>query len=105
MMMLHDRPTPRFRMTGQLIAGLVLASLGIPFTLSNRASPDARDFLRDWPAFLTLVRISQIVQARSAAGTIGGSIWILIGGVMLGERLELFSNIFRLWPMLLIAVG
>jgi predicted membrane protein len=96
---------PRFRLTGQLIAGLVLAALGILFTLDNLEILRARDFLRFWPAVLVVVGISQVVQARSSAGMIGGSIWILIGGVMLGERLNLIANIFRFWPLLLIAVG
>ena len=96
---------PRFRLTGQLIAGLVLAALGILFTLDNLEILRARDFLRFWPAVLVIVGVSQVVQARSSAGMIGGSIWILIGGVMLGERLNLIANIFRFWPLLLIAVG
>jgi len=95
----------RFRLTGQLIAGLVLASLGILFTLDNLEILRARDFLRYWPAVLVIVGISQVVQARSSAGMVGGSIWILIGGVMLGERLSLIANIFRFWPLLLVAVG
>ena len=96
---------PRFRLTGQLIAGLVLAALGILFTLDNLEILRARDFLRFWPAVLVLVGVSQIVQARSPAGTVGGAIWILLGGVMLGERLDLIANVFRFWPMLLIGIG
>ena len=95
----------RIRLTGQLITGLVLAALGILFTLDNLDILEARDFLRFWPVIFILVGVSQILQARSSAGTIGGSIWILIGGVMLGERLELISNVFRFWPLLLIGIG
>ena len=95
----------RVRLTGQLITGLVLAALGILFTLDNLDILEARDFLRFWPVIFILVGVSQILQARSPAGTIGGSIWILIGGVMLGERLELISNVFRFWPLLLIGIG
>src|SRR5829696_3653717 len=105
MMMIHDRAAPRIRLTGQLITGLVLAALGILFTLDNLDILDARDFLVYWPAVFILIGISQIVQARSPAGTVGGSIWILIGGVMLGERLDLISNVFRFWPLLLIGIG
>jgi predicted membrane protein len=104
-MMIHNRPAQRFRLTGQLITGLVLAALGILFTLDNLDILEARDFLRFWPVVFILVGVSQILQARSPAGTIGGSIWILIGGVMLGERLELISNVFRFWPLLLIGIG
>jgi predicted membrane protein len=95
----------RFRLTGQLIAGLVLATLGILFTLDNLDILEARDFIRFWPVVLILVGVSHIAQARSSAGIVGGAIWILVGGVILGERLQLISNVFRFWPMLLIAVG
>ena len=74
----------------------MLAALGILFTLDNLEIVRARDFLRYWPVVLLLVGISQILQARSSAGMVGGSIWILIGGVLLGERLDLISNVVSL---------
>ena len=95
----------RFHVTGQLITGLVLAALGVLFTLDNLEIVQARDILRYWPVVLLLVGVSQILQARSSAGMIGGSIWILVGGVLLGERLNLISNVFRFWPLFLVGVG
>jgi hypothetical protein len=105
MMMMIDKPRARVRITGQLISGLVLLSLGVLFTLDNLDIVRVGAVLRYWPVVLLLVGVSQIVQARSAAGMIGGSIWILIGGVLLGERLNLISNVFRFWPLLLVAIG
>ncbi len=102
---MNHQTKARFRVTGQLIAGLVLAGLGMLFTLDNLEIVRAREILRYWPVVLLLVGISQILQARSSAGMVGGSIWILIGGVLLGERLDLISNAFRFWPLLLIGVG
>ena len=103
--MMNEERSARFHVTGQLIAGLVLASLGVLFTLDNVDIVSARDILRYWPVVLLLVGVSQILQARSSAGVIGGAIWILIGGVLLGERLDLISNVFRYWPLLLVGVG
>jgi hypothetical protein len=103
-MMNPDRNT-KFHVTGQLITGLVLAGLGVLFTLDNLDIIRARDILRYWPVALLLVGVSQILQARSSAGIIGGSIWIVLGGVLLGERLDLISNVFRFWPLLLVGVG
>jgi predicted membrane protein len=100
----HDR-NPYIRISGQLIAGLVLATLGVLFTLDNLHLVHAREILRYWPVVLLLIGISQILQARSIAGMIGGSIWILIGGVLLGERLNMISNAVRYWPLFLVAVG
>jgi predicted membrane protein len=102
---MNELTNPRIRISGQLIAGLVLAGLGVLFTLDNLHLVRAREVLRYWPVILLLVGISQVLQARSIAGTIGGSIWILFGGVLLGHRLNLISNGIRFWPLLLVAVG
>jgi cell wall-active antibiotic response 4TMS protein YvqF len=96
---------PRVRVTGQLIAGLVLAGLGVLFTLDNLDLIRVGDVLRYWPALLILVGTSQILQARSTAGMVGGSIWILFGGLLLGERLNLVSNILGFWPLFLVGIG
>jgi hypothetical protein len=102
---MNHQSKARFHVTGQLITGLVLAGLGVLFTLDNLEIVRAREVLRYWPVALLLVGISQILQAQSSAGMIGGSIWILIGGVLLGERLNLIANAFRFWPLFLIGVG
>ena len=102
---MNHQSKARFRVTGQLIAGLVLAGLGLLFTLDNLEIVRAREVLQYWPVVLLLVGVSQILQARSSAGMVGGSIWILIGGVLLGERLDLISNAFRFWPLVLVGVG
>jgi hypothetical protein len=83
----------------------VLAGLGLLFTLDNLEIVRAREVLQYWPVVLLLVGVSQILQARSSAGMVGGSIWILLGGVLLGERLDLISNAFRFWPLVLVGVG
>ena len=102
---MNETTKTRFRITGQLIAGIVLAGLGVLFTLDNLDIIRAGDVLRFWPVVLLLVGVSQILQARSPAGMIGGSIWILFGGLLLGERLDLVSNVFRFWPLFLVGVG
>ena len=103
--MMNQEHNTRVHITGQLITGLVVAALGVLFTLDNLEMVRARDVLRYWPVVLLVVGISQIMQSRSSSGMIGGSIWIVLGGVLLGERLNLISNVFRYWPLLLVAVG
>ena len=105
-----DRMNPppggqEFRLTPQSILGLFVIAAGVLFTLDNLDIVDAGDVLRYWPAVLLLIGVSQILQARTSAGMIGGSIWILFGGVLLGERLDLISNVFRFWPLFLVGVG
>lgn len=100
-----NNPAPPVRVSPQLVGGLILAGLGLLFTLDNLHILSARAVLRYWPAALVLLGISQFLQARSTAGIVRGSIWILIGAFLLGERLHLVSSVWRLWPLLLIVVG
>src|SRR5437867_2143235 len=104
-MTLTESSAPRIRLTSQLFAGLVLAGLGVLFTLDNLHILHARDVLRYWPAILLILGISQVAQARSIGSMIGGSIWIVFGAILLGERLHLISSGLRFWPLLLVAVG
>ena len=104
-MTITESSAPRIRLTSQLFAGLLLAALGVLFTLDNLQILRAREVLRYWPAIFLVVGISQLVQARSIGTMIGGSIWIVFGSVLLGERLHLISSGLRFWPLLLVAVG
>src|SRR5262245_8252379 len=102
---MNQATNPRVRVSGQLFAGLVLAGLGILFTLDNLHIVPAREVLRYWPVVLMLFGVSVILQARSIGGMVAGSIWLLFGAVLLGERLNLVSNAFRFWPLLLVGIG
>ena len=104
-MMMNETPARRVRLTSQLFAGVLLAALGIIFTLDNLHIIHAREVLRYWPVILLLIGISQLVQARSVGSIIGGSIWVVVGTVLLADRLHLISNGWRYWPLLLVAIG
>lgn len=99
-------PRTGFRITGQLILGLVIAVVGVLFTLDNLHILRARDYLQFWPLALIAVGLVHVSQAKSAAGTVGGGIWILVGTLLLGNRLGFFhTNIWSFWPLLLVLVG
>jgi predicted membrane protein len=102
---MNELTNQRIRISGQLVAGLFLAGLGVLFTLDNLHLVHAREVLRYWPAILLVVGVSQVLQARSTASMIGGSIWILFGGILLGNRLNLFSSAIRFWPLILVGIG
>ena len=104
-MTITESSAPRIRLTSQLFAGLLIAALGILFTLDNLNILRARDVLRYWPAILIVIGVSQLAQARTIGTMIGGSIWIVFGAVLLGERLHLITAGLRFWPLLLVAVG
>ena len=77
-------PRPGFRITGQLMLGLAIALLGVLFTLDNLHILRAREVLRFWPVALIAIGFVHVSQAKSAAGTVGGGVWILVGVVLLG---------------------
>ena len=94
------------RITGQLVLGVSIAVLGVLFTLDNLHILRAREVLRFWPVALIAIGLVHVSQAKTAAGTVGGGVWILVGVVLLGGRLGLFhANIFSLWPLILVLVG
>ena len=99
-------PHPGIRITPQLVFGLLLATIGVMFTLDNLHILRARQFLQFWPLAFVAVGAAQIVQARTSAGTVGGGIWIFVGTVMLGRRLGLWDmNVFDFWPLALVLIG
>jgi len=104
-MTITESSAPRIRLTSQLFAGLLIAALGVLFTLDNLQILRARDVLRYWPAILIAIGVSQLAQARTIGTMIGGSIWVVFGAVLLGERLHLITAGLRFWPLLLVAVG
>jgi hypothetical protein len=104
-MTINESSAPRVRLTSQLFAGLLLAGLGVLFTLDNLHIVHARDVFRYWPVILLLIGVAQLVQARSIGSMIGGSIWVVVGSLLLAERLRLISSVIRYWPLLLVAIG
>ena len=99
-------PRAGFRITGQLFLGVAIAVVGVLFTLDNLHILRARDYLQFWPLALIAIGLVHIGQAKTSAGVVGGAIWILVGAVLLGNRLGLVSvNIWNYWPLLLVLVG
>jgi predicted membrane protein len=96
----------RFRITGQLVVGVAIAVVGVLFTLDNLHILRARDYLQFWPLAVIAIGLVHIAQARTGAGVLGGAIWIVVGAVLLGNRLGLVSvNIWNYWPLLLVLIG
>ena len=99
-------PSAGFRITGQLVLGVSLAIVGVLFTLDNLHILRAREYLQFWPVALIAIGLVHISQARTGAGTVGGVIWILVGIVLLGNRLGfIHANVWSFWPLILVMVG
>jgi len=99
-------PQPRIHITGQLIVGLAIATVGLLFTLDNLHLLRARDYLQYWPVVLIAIGLVQIRQAKTSSRTFGGAIWILVGSVLLMNRLGVLDvRVWSFWPLILVLVG
>ena len=106
---LHLRRVERHRerqSAVQLVIGIVIATLGVLITLDNLHLADARVFIRLWPIALVAIGLAQIAQARTTSRAWAGSMWIVVGLLMLANRIGFLRvNIWAYWPLLLVFVG
>src|SRR5206468_10908202 len=90
----------------QLGIGLIIATVGVMFTLDNLHVVHARELIRYWPIGLVALGLAQIAQAQTSARVWSGSMWITVGILMLANRIGLLRvNIWAYWPLLLVFVG
>ena len=103
---MEPRPEPGFRLTPQLLMGLLIISIGIIFTLDNLGVADVRTYLRYWPVGLIAVGLLKLQQARGGAGAFAGLLFIVAGGWLLLESFEIVHlSVWQLWPVLLVFFG
>ena len=90
----------------QVVIGLIVVAIGVLFTLDNLHILHAREFLRFWPAAFIAVGVAQFVQARTPGRRLTGVLWMLLGAVLIANRLGWLSvRVWALWPLLLVFVG
>ncbi len=95
-----------FRITPQVVIGIVVILLGVLFTLDNLDLIDASRVIRFWPALFIVYGIAKLSDTQNLPGRLWGSIAIIVGAFMLLDRIGILT--FRLhewWPLVLIAVG
>src|SRR4029077_13642486 len=86
----------------QIVLGLMIATLGVLFTLDNLHVLRARDFLPFWPMVFIAIGLAQLAHATTSPRVWSGSIWIGIGILKIANRIGLLSvNIWAYWPLLL----
>ncbi len=95
-----------FRITPQLVLGLIIIAVGVIFTLDNLDIIYARDYLRYWPALLIVYGVVRILQPHSRGGNFWGVVLVFVGSAMLIDRLDIFYfRLWDFWPLLLVALG
>src|SRR5262249_9501170 len=95
-----------FRITPQLVVGIVVILIGVAFTLDQLGITSAINYLRYWPMALVAIGVVKLLQAREGGGAVAGLIFALVGVWLQGEELGLIRIRMRdVWPLALVAFG
>ena len=97
---------PAFRVTPQLIFGLLIVFVGIIFTLDELGIAPAISYLRYWPVAIIAIGIVKLLQARDGGGAFAGLIFTIAGLWLQAEELNLLHVSLRdVWPIALVLFG
>jgi predicted membrane protein len=95
-----------FRLTPQLLLGLIIIGIGLVFTLDNLGVANFVDYIRYWPLALVAVGLLKLHQARETGGTLAGFLLIAAGAwLLLGSFGIVHVRVRQLWPMILVFFG
>jgi Domain of unknown function (DUF5668) len=98
---MNDRPA----ISGRMVWGLVVLTLGILWTLDNLGQIDASQVVRWWPLVALAWGVTLLVGAGNKK-PIAGWIWTIIGATSLVRPLGIAdADVFDFWPMLLVVLG
>jgi predicted membrane protein len=97
---------PAFRMTSQLVFGLLVIVVGVLFTLDNLGITQAETYLRYWPIGILAIGLVKLSQAQGGRGAIAGLIFTIAGLWLLLEETGLVRlSFFDMWPVVLVILG
>src|SRR3954471_9481639 len=99
-------PSPGFRITPQLIVGLLVIFVGVVFTLEELGIAPAINYLRYWPVAVSGIGVLKLLQARDGGGAFAGLLFAVAGAWLQAEELHLIHIRLRdVWPLGLVAFG
>jgi hypothetical protein len=95
----------RTRITGRMIWGLVVLTLGVLWTLDNLGQIDASRIVRWWPA-VALAWGLFLLSGQNGRHPRAGWIWTIVGGLSLVRPLGIAdADVTDFWPLLLVFAG
>ncbi|MBN2319241.1 MAG: hypothetical protein JXR49_09200 [Acidobacteria bacterium] len=90
----------------RLVFGLLIIAVGILFLLGNMGVLNPHAYLRLWPVLLIVAGLIFIVQPQRGPRCLLGIVLVIIGALMILNRLYFIHFSFRdYWPLILIIVG
>lgn len=99
-------PPSGFRITPQLIVGLLIIFVGVVFTLDELGIAPAISYLRYWPLALIAIGVLKMLQARDGGGAFAGLLFAIVGVWLQAEELNIIHiRIWDIWPLALVAFG
>jgi hypothetical protein len=100
---MHENRLP---LTGRLIFGLVVITLGVLFTLDNLGMLEAGEILRWWPVALVVYGLTRLTGVSGRQSTLPGIIFTLAGALLLLHEFDFIQiDPWDLWPVVLVVVG
>jgi predicted membrane protein len=100
---MHENRHP---LTGRLIFGLVVITLGVLFTLDNLGLLSAGEILRWWPTVLVVYGMTRLTGVYCRQSTVPGILFTLAGALLLLHEFDLIRiDPWDLWPVVLVVVG
>jgi hypothetical protein len=94
----------RQQQAGQIIAGIVLVTLGILFLGQQIDLWEAWSFRRLWPVIVIAVGLRHLLSPRHARERVSGLVLTSIGGVWLLDTTGMFG-LRGSWPLFIVIAG
>src|SRR5262245_50562282 len=102
----HDPLNRGSQITARLIFGLVVLVLGALWTLDNLNILESEPILRWWPALLVVLGLGKLTGLIPRRQPVAGTVFTIVGLILLGNEFEvLHLQIWKLWPLVMIAIG
>jgi hypothetical protein len=99
---MNERPL----LTGRLLWGLSILTLGVLWTLDNLGQLDASRVVRWWPVLPLFWGVSLLTGLGGRRRTVPGWWWTVFGGLAILRPLGITSlEVFDFWPVIFILIG